>query len=112
MVHAWNLCHNCDSKPVLGDNTDCIDGLRLLILWNLLKAKKWSMVPAYRLARYFQQFVSVEDSRWTVAPVEVYLCPASASPTTQRGSFVAGSWQSLPESFVTVSGNEAQRILT
>jgi hypothetical protein len=47
------LCHSCDSKPVLGDNTDCIDGLRLLILWNLLKTKVGLKFPAYRLIRHF-----------------------------------------------------------
>jgi hypothetical protein len=41
------LCHNCDTKPVLGAKPDFIDGVRLLILGNLSKPKGPSLHPAY-----------------------------------------------------------------
>ena len=36
-VHAWKLCHTCDTKPVFTAKTDFFDRMRLLIPRNLLK---------------------------------------------------------------------------
>ena len=48
-------------------NFHYIDEWHLLILWNLLKTKRQSMFPAYRLARYFFSgnllFVILHDVR-------------------------------------------------
>ena len=52
-VHAEELCHKCDTKPVVAAKTDFIDNSLLLILWNLLKTEEGPKTPAYRLARYF-----------------------------------------------------------
>jgi hypothetical protein len=50
---AKKLCHNCDTKAVFAAKTDFVDDVPLLILRNLLKAKKCSKSPAYRPVRYF-----------------------------------------------------------
>jgi hypothetical protein len=49
---AQKLCHNCDTKPVFTAKTDFIDGLRLLILRNLLKTRIGLKIPAYKLIRH------------------------------------------------------------
>jgi hypothetical protein len=46
------LCHNCDTKPAFAGKTDFANRSNLLILWNLLKAKEGSKIPAYRLIRH------------------------------------------------------------
>jgi|GEM_PF-5137417 len=51
--YAQKLCHNCDTKPAFTAKTDFIDGVRLLILRNLLKARICLKIPAYGLTRYF-----------------------------------------------------------
>ncbi len=43
------LCHNCDTKPGLADETDFFDEMRLLILRNLLKTKIGPKNPAYEV---------------------------------------------------------------
>lgn len=60
------LCHKCDTKPVLIDKVDCFDEPRLLILRNLLKTQTCSKIPCYSRTRV-TGLVAVRDEDELIA---------------------------------------------
>jgi hypothetical protein len=52
------LCHKCDTKPVLIDKVDCFDEPRLLILRNLLKTRRGPEDSGLQARPLFFQWVA------------------------------------------------------
>jgi len=100
------LCHNCDTKPVLGAKTDFIDGVRLLILGNLSKPKGPSLHPAY-MARppfstaYERQGFAMNWGALGCAPINRLVNSRERAVQKAKCVYVSSGFESLTQRRIT-----------